>query len=470
MAPEIQPQKGGFAKTVEVTLSSAGEDEATIHYTLDGKEATQESPRYQHPLHLTESATVRARAFVSGVAGDGCPRGSGDLLGRAGICLRPNSRDVAALFSLDDVELPPADGTTAQTGRLCWLAVFSDRADTWIEIRSEVDEGFLGGPSGAREDGSVPAENWEPYPVAVDEEHFAFATATGKILLTEIQTGDTVRLDNLDQVVKFLAWDAASAGLQADLADGSRATVSVAARDLQRTGGKAGPHKTVVRARRPKRHQPPKAQPREPAFPLSWSTAHPIAITPDGTYAIAWRFVIHVPEQRTVCVLPHHWETIKQVAISKDGSRVFTNECKIRMFDGRTGELLRELHSPRMFALSPDETRIAGLRGQDVKIWDVNTGEEVLTIPCDCGWAIAWSPDSKTLAVAGAGAKLIDKATGQSVFCGGECVGGESVQLWDLESRQCVRDPTCGPLPAASGLSLAGFFLPLLQPMFRMGC
>jgi hypothetical protein len=29
-------------------------------------------------------------------------------------------------------------------------------------------------------------------------------------------------------------------------------------------------------------------------------------------------------------------------------------------------------------------------------------------------------------------------------------------------------DPTLGSLPAASGLSLAGFFVPLLQPMFGM--
>jgi hypothetical protein len=29
-------------------------------------------------------------------------------------------------------------------------------------------------------------------------------------------------------------------------------------------------------------------------------------------------------------------------------------------------------------------------------------------------------------------------------------------------------DPTCGSLPAASGLSLAGFFFALLQPMLGM--
>lgn len=49
-----------FLDSHQITLSSLFPD-AALHYTLDGTEPTAASPRYQEPLILTESRTVKAR-------------------------------------------------------------------------------------------------------------------------------------------------------------------------------------------------------------------------------------------------------------------------------------------------------------------------------------------------------------------------------------------------------------------------
>lgn len=47
---------GVFEVTIDVDLG-------TIHYSLDGSLPDQQSPRYEQPLHLEHSATIRARAY-----------------------------------------------------------------------------------------------------------------------------------------------------------------------------------------------------------------------------------------------------------------------------------------------------------------------------------------------------------------------------------------------------------------------
>ncbi len=64
-APTISPNGGTSAGSVEVTLSCET-PEATIRYTLDGAEPTAASPGYREPVKLTQTATVRARAFKQG--------------------------------------------------------------------------------------------------------------------------------------------------------------------------------------------------------------------------------------------------------------------------------------------------------------------------------------------------------------------------------------------------------------------
>jgi hypothetical protein len=65
----IEPETIGFmGKDLEVRLRSdlPGAD---IHYTLDGSPPTRSSPRYEEPIRLKKSATVKARAWLYGKPG-----------------------------------------------------------------------------------------------------------------------------------------------------------------------------------------------------------------------------------------------------------------------------------------------------------------------------------------------------------------------------------------------------------------
>lgn len=64
--PAIHGQLYLFENETEVTLSCKTPG-ATIHYTLDGSEPTEESPEYKEPFTLTESGSIHARAFKKGM-------------------------------------------------------------------------------------------------------------------------------------------------------------------------------------------------------------------------------------------------------------------------------------------------------------------------------------------------------------------------------------------------------------------
>src|SRR5690606_12017184 len=63
--PVAEPAPGVYYDSVRVSLESETEN-ATIRYTLDGSEPTEESERYTEPIALGASAAVRARAFRNG--------------------------------------------------------------------------------------------------------------------------------------------------------------------------------------------------------------------------------------------------------------------------------------------------------------------------------------------------------------------------------------------------------------------
>ena len=62
-SPTISPDGACRRKPFQVQISSDQED-ATIHYTLDGTSPTLDSPRYTQPLNVESAVSLRARAFA----------------------------------------------------------------------------------------------------------------------------------------------------------------------------------------------------------------------------------------------------------------------------------------------------------------------------------------------------------------------------------------------------------------------
>jgi uncharacterized repeat protein (TIGR03806 family) len=63
--PDFSLAAGNYLKPIDVTLSEP-ESGAEIRYTLDGSIPGTTDPLYQKPIHLANSATVRAKAFKDG--------------------------------------------------------------------------------------------------------------------------------------------------------------------------------------------------------------------------------------------------------------------------------------------------------------------------------------------------------------------------------------------------------------------
>lgn len=59
----ISPNDGTFTRSLQVTLTAKIEG-ADIRYTIDGTEPNAASPRYDRPITLDQTATVKARLFV----------------------------------------------------------------------------------------------------------------------------------------------------------------------------------------------------------------------------------------------------------------------------------------------------------------------------------------------------------------------------------------------------------------------
>ncbi len=65
--PTFNPVAGTYAGAQDVTIASSTPG-AEITYTLDGTEPTQGSTRYQAPVHIANSAVLKAKAFATGMA------------------------------------------------------------------------------------------------------------------------------------------------------------------------------------------------------------------------------------------------------------------------------------------------------------------------------------------------------------------------------------------------------------------
>ena len=106
------------------------------------------------------------------------------------------------------------------------------------------------------------------------------------------------------------------------------------------------------------------------------------------------------------------------------------HEGVVKLYDVETGQLLNTLVATRRtkwgeprervesIAFSPDSTQIASAAGQDVKLWDVETGGNIATFQGQKGKveSIAFSPYGTKIAVgADKGVKLLDILTGKHI-------------------------------------------------------
>jgi WD40 repeat protein len=142
-----------------------------------------------------------------------------------------------------------------------------------------------------------------------------------------------------------------------------------------------------------------------------------------GTRDITLKKALHLVLQAPPVI------SVNSVAVSPDGSIIATGAEGVRLYDARTGVLLRALGGSwdekgaggRGVAFSPDGRTLAGAgfsRDKLVGIVDVQTGKRVQTLAGHTEWetdAVAFSPDGKLLASTGADKQILvwELATGK---------------------------------------------------------
>jgi WD40 repeat protein len=123
-------------------------------------------------------------------------------------------------------------------------------------------------------------------------------------------------------------------------------------------------------------------------------------------------------------------EAVTSLAFSPDGKLLAAGcmDGKLRLFDGRTGELKKvwddDIARFASVVFSPDgRTLVSQSRDMTVKVWDVQTAKVLRTLQGNKAsvTAVAFSPDGKPF------------ATGGSVWENDKVTGGEVI-LWDAQT------------------------------------
>jgi WD40 repeat protein/class 3 adenylate cyclase len=104
-----------------------------------------------------------------------------------------------------------------------------------------------------------------------------------------------------------------------------------------------------------------------------------------------------------IALLKGHEDVVETATFSPDGKRVLTGarDGTARLWNARSGEQILVLDQPgavHTAQFSPDGTRILTASDRDLRIWDAQTGKQIMTVPdLQPMWA-SFSPDGRSFA------------------------------------------------------------------------
>jgi WD40 repeat protein len=145
-------------------------------------------------------------------------------------------------------------------------------------------------------------------------------------------------------------------------------------------------------------------------FPEVQNGGHtPLAFNRDGTrLASGYGAPVKIWDPKRgaeVLSFGNHSQEVTALAWSSSSNRIASASAltsEIKVWDPDSGKEVVQLQDPPQRplnpAISPDGTRLAVANGLEGALWDVTSGKKLLPLSA---WTCAFSPDSKTLAVAG---------------------------------------------------------------------
>ena len=157
-----------------------------------------------------------------------------------------------------------------------------------------------------------------------------------------------------------------------------------------------------------------------------------VSFSPDGTLLAIGTVsgivqLLDVATGEIIAMLDAHTDDLKSVSFSPDGMLLASGsyDGTVRLWDVATREIIATLqgHTQRVntVSFSPDGRLLATGAADGIKLWDVNTNENIDTLSTGFVNAVLFSPDG-TLLVSGEGERFSDG----------------SVKLWDLKTKETL--------------------------------